>query len=149
MKLHHKSRQSGFTLIELLAVVAILGILAGIAVPRVLGAIQNARVAADDANIAMLQSAVERWAVEHGQGGIQAGWRVLIGGSGTLPTAIEPILTTGAIATALVPSYINEIPVAPTGLRTLGTNESGYGLQFAGVGTPTPVRWTATVVRRP
>jgi len=149
MKLHHKSRQSGFTLIELLAVVAILGILAGIAVPRVLGAIQNARVAADAANIAMLQSAVERWAVEHGQGGIQAGWRVLIGGSGKLPTAIEPILTTGAIATALVPSYINDIPVAPAGLRTLTELASGYALQFEEVAGANPARWTATVVPTP
>jgi len=148
MKLHHKSRQSGFTLIELLAVVAILGILAGIAVPRVLGAIQNARTSADTANIAMLQSAVERWAMENNPALSDTGWTEMIGATATATTINILTTTTGnSIRTALVPQFINEIPVAPAGLRTLGTNESGYGLQFASVGTP--VRWTATVVRRP
>ena len=147
MKLHHKSRQSGFTLIELLAVVAILGILAGIAVPRVLGAIQNASVAADTANIAMLQSAVERWAIENNPGSTATGWVPLIG---TAPTSPIPIPMTGtAIVTGLVPLFLSAIPVAPSGLRTVAAGYSGYALQVETVGSGTNQRTTVTVIRQP
>lgn len=49
----------GFTLVELLAVVAILGILAGIAVPRVTENIRAARVGADIANERMILNALD------------------------------------------------------------------------------------------
>ncbi|MBS3984969.1 MAG: prepilin-type N-terminal cleavage/methylation domain-containing protein, partial [Selenomonadales bacterium] len=55
-----KKRERGFTLVELLVVIAILGVLGGIAVPRVLGAVENARRNGNIANRTILQSAVER-----------------------------------------------------------------------------------------
>ena len=147
MKLHHKSRQSGFTLIELLTVVAILGILAGIAVPRVLGAIQNARVAADAANIAMLQSAVDRWAMENNPGSTRTGWDPLIGAETTSPIPIR--MTDTAIVTDLVPLFLSAIPVAPSGLRTVEEDYSGYALQVETVGSDTNARTTVTVIPHP
>ena len=45
-----KKKQEGFTLIELIIVIAILAIIAAIAVPNILGAIENSRKASDVSN---------------------------------------------------------------------------------------------------
>ncbi|HHW56716.1 MAG TPA: prepilin-type N-terminal cleavage/methylation domain-containing protein [Clostridia bacterium] len=58
--------ERGFTLIELIVVIAILGILATIAVPRVTTSLSNAKTNADEANLKILQNAVERYYIEKG-----------------------------------------------------------------------------------
>lgn len=50
------NNKKGFTLIELIVVIAILGILAAVLVPRVTGFTESARVSADDANAKMLEN---------------------------------------------------------------------------------------------
>jgi len=148
MNLNKKSRQSGFTLIELLAVVAILGILAGIGIPRIFGALDNARQGADQANIAMLQSAVEQWGVIRNPEGILENWRPLTGlATGTslvvTPTQVDNVYsvaeTNVILATQLVPLFAGSVPTPPVG--TLHT----YRVRFSEVGTP--VRLIATVHR--
>lgn len=62
----HLSGQKGFTLIELLVVVAILGILATVAVPRVMGAIDNARERKASADLTSIRNALERFYLEYG-----------------------------------------------------------------------------------
>lgn len=52
-----KRNRKGFTLIELVVVVAIIGILAAIAIPRYMAAQERARESAHAANLATLKSA--------------------------------------------------------------------------------------------
>lgn len=58
-------QEKGFTLIELLIVVAIIGILAGIAVPRISQSLDSAKVSACKANQNALESAAELYRFEN------------------------------------------------------------------------------------
>ncbi len=61
-----RRRRSGFTLIEILAVVVILGILAGVVVPRVLASSATAKTNACYQNKAVINTAVEKWYFDNG-----------------------------------------------------------------------------------
>lgn len=62
-----KKNNKGFTLVELVVVIAILGILAAIAVPRFTGSRKNAAVAAHNANVRTLESAANMYLVDGGE----------------------------------------------------------------------------------
>lgn len=59
--------QGGFTLIELLIVVLIIGVLAGIAVPRVASRSDEAKATACKANMKEIATAVEAYYLDNGE----------------------------------------------------------------------------------
>jgi general secretion pathway protein G len=68
MKLNRNSRrlQRGFTLIELLLVLVILGVLAGIVVPKFTGKSEQARVTAAQTQISNFKTALDAYELENG-----------------------------------------------------------------------------------
>src|SRR5262245_52054152 len=80
----------GFTLIELLIVVAIIGIIAAIAIPNLLNAIDRGKQKRTMADIRSIGTAIESYAVDTNQ----------------YPTSAN----IGALATVLQPTYIRTLP---------------------------------------
>jgi len=83
-------KQKGFTLIELLIVVAIIGIIAAIAIPNLLNAINRGRQKRTMADIRSLATAIESYAVD---------WNFYP--TGNAVSDLEPYLT---------PTYIRKLP---------------------------------------
>ncbi|ABR49607.1 putative type IV pilin [Alkaliphilus metalliredigens QYMF] len=84
--------KKGFTLIELIVVIAILGILAGIAVPRFASTQDNAKNKAHNANVRTIESAVS----------------VYMANTNTALDAMDDI-------DVLTPDYLQAVPANPTG----------------------------------
>lgn len=59
--LRSRKNEKGFTLIELIIVIAVLGILATLTIPKVIGVKNNAEAATDEANKKIIRNALERY----------------------------------------------------------------------------------------
>ena len=58
-------RETGFTLIELLIVVAIIGIIAGVAIPNLMNALDKSRQKASMSDMRTISTAIESYAVDN------------------------------------------------------------------------------------
>lgn len=103
-----RRQASGFTLIELLIVVAIIGVLAAIAIPNLLTAMQRAKQKRTMADMRQIAFAWETRAVDSGN----------YSGAGLSLCCTEPV-TTADLKTLLVPTWINPMP-----------EKDGWGRQF-------------------
>lgn len=102
-----KKNEKGFTLVELVVVIAILGVLVALIVPRIMGNVQDARRRTDQGNARTLASEITVW---NAQQTSNATWITDTDGSGvidqaeytarrTLPTGITWPAATNATIT--------------------------------------------------
>jgi prepilin-type N-terminal cleavage/methylation domain-containing protein len=102
------SSKKGFTLIELVVVIAILGILAGIAIPRFLDATATARGAKIVADMRTIDSAIMVYNAK----------------TGNMPSTTADLITDGSTATPATQfKLLAAWPVPPTGKASITKND--------------------------
>ncbi len=98
-----KTPERGFTLIELLIVIAIIGILAAIAIPNLLNAVQRGKQKRTMSDMRALATAIEAYSVDN------TFYPAALCNSGTY-TANGNVLALSSF-TNLTPTYIAHVPV--------------------------------------
>ena len=105
-------KQRGFTLIELLIVVAIIGIIAAIAIPNLLNAINRGRQKRTMADMRSIATAIETYSVDYG----------------FYPKGIAQI---SDFTTYLTPTYIRTIPQRDAWKTTFKAQTSANGQTYS------------------
>jgi prepilin-type N-terminal cleavage/methylation domain-containing protein len=120
-------KEKGFTLVELMIVVAIIGVLAAVAIPKFAQMLEKSREGATKGNLGAIKSAVSNYYADQ-QGNYPQTLDTL-----TWSTSINGIVTTYP---AFVPQYLDQVaPVKVTFQSTFAsTTQQGYYGAGPGVG---------------
>ena len=120
-------RQKGFTLIELLIVVAIIGIIAAIAIPNLLNAINRGRQKRTMADIRSIATAIESYSVDFN----------------FYPKVDDGVVSD--LVTYVIPTYIKKMPDADGWNNAIqwygGTAGTGYTIYSFGKGGAQDTNW--------
>ncbi|HKY31912.1 MAG TPA: type II secretion system protein GspG [Candidatus Polarisedimenticolia bacterium] len=114
MRRHRKD--GGFTLIELLIVVAIIGIIAAIAIPNLMNAMDRAKQKRTMADIKAIQNGLEQYAIDMNNYPVS--------------TSLATIASLGGANMGLEPNYVKVVPT-----RDGWAGPLYYGSDTAGVGS--------------
>jgi len=114
----NQNRRTGFTLIELLIVVAIIGIIAAIAIPNLLNAIDRGKQKRTMADMKSIGTAVESYAIDTNFYPISS--------------SMASISSLGATNLGLEPIYLKVVPTSDgwRGLLYYGSDSSGAGSEY-------------------
>lgn len=110
-------KQKGFTLVELMIVVAIIGVLAAVAIPKFADMLEKSREGATKGNISAIKSAVSNFYADR---------------QGTYPNTLDTQTTTsvGESHPAFIPNYIELLPA----VKVTAKNTANGANQNAGPG---------------
>ncbi|QYK48414.1 MAG: prepilin-type N-terminal cleavage/methylation domain-containing protein [Phycisphaeraceae bacterium] len=126
----------GFSMIELVIVIAIIGIIAGIAVPRMSRATDTARQNTLVGSLARIQSAIDRYTAEHGglSPGHDPGGSVVGSDATFVARLLERSGDDGTVAPGgLFGPYLRSMPKNPyNGMRTVRVGGAAAGANTHG-----------------